>query len=876
MDTSHSRSYAYAPTLRVLLMLLTPLLFFAAISQSTPALGGSKIDAPLVSPPSGLQLVELDSSFHVTWTPSTDPTTAWHVVTVWDGTILQQSKVVGKTARAAQTNGLMSGHEYTVKVQAMNAAGGLSDPISMQGTPDAQSPMTNAAFFENFNSYGMMSGLDPNVFDVRTSQFSDLQPVSIGLEKMMIFASENHFHTQVIGGKGRGEIVIRPRVPFDFAGRMGTFQTEVDMAPVQRSSGKWFEFHLVKNIPWSGDEFGDGVGEDWPDSIEFSVRQGDDTEPTVNYPQITVNIGGSVSTFRAPARQITPANVRVPVVLKVSQTRIEFWINGVNVLNATGFNIPWTSGYWMVGHRNWYASQDHETTPMIVQLVHWETMQFDGPTNSINPVTKMYLLQQGCLGIVQMVSSGVNGCPALYYYQGRDNYAFNFNIPENPATQGRTARLLFNGSAPSTFTASINGNLVTLTPQSTNSWLRSLVTTDFPASWLHQGNNSVILTYNGDLSSGGPGITQVEVEVVYNTPRVLPAPMHTDPMAMLGVTAQNFRFDHTSTDPMVVTATTNVYSLGWANPVPFQATVVSTETNWLTVTPASGTANSPALGGGVVPLTLQVDFNGLSTDSNGEVGVIKVTGGGMPVYIGVLAVNDGMNHHYNFIPSFTNPITTFNKAAIPDYHGPGACSAVFSDLTPDHWAYQYVNYMVCAGIVSGYPDGTFRPNNSLTRGQLAKIVANTAGYVEPATGQTYEDVPPDSTFYTFVERLTSRGIIGGYACGGSGEPCVAPGNRPYFRAGANASRGQISKIVSNAAGFSDPPSGQAFADVPPGSTFYDWVQRLASRSIMSGYACGGAGEPCIAPGNLPYFRPASDATRAQTSKIVYNSFVTAK
>jgi hypothetical protein len=869
MDTSRPHARNSARAIRVLLMLLTPLALLAALVNSSTVLG-QKGDSPLVSPPSNLQLVALDSSFHVTWSPSADPTTAWHLVTVWDAGTLQQSKVVGKTARAAQTNGLVPGHSYTVKVQAMDAAGGLSTAISADATTDPQSPMSNAAFFENFNGYDSMAGLDPNIFDVRTSHFSDLQPVSIGVEKMMVFAMENHFHTQVIGGKGRGEIIIRPRVPFNFAGRMGTFQTEVDLAPVQRSSGKWFEFHLVRNLPWSGDEFGDGEGEDMDDSIEFSVRRGDDTESTVNYPQITVNIGGTVSSFRTETRQLTPANVRVPVVLKVSQTRVEFWINGVNVLNASGFNIPWTSGYWIVGHRNWYASQDRETTPMIVQLVHWETMQFDGPAGSLNPVTKMYTLQSGCPGIVHFVSGGVQGCPALYYYPGRDNYAFNFNIPENPAAQGRTARLLFNGSAPSTFTASINGNLLTLTPRLTDNWLRSLVSAEFPANWLRQGNNSVILTYDGDLDDG-PGITQVEVEVVYNQPRSLPPPQHTAPMPMLGVTAQNFRFDHAAGDPTVHTATTNLYSLGWANSVPFTATVVSTETNWLTVSPASGVAQSPALGGGVIPLTVSADFSSLSTDSNGVVGVVKVTGGAMPLYLGVLAVNDGSNHHYNFIQTFNNPITTFDKNAIPDYHG-GDCVATFSDVPVEHWAYQYVNYMVCGGIVSGYGDGTFRPNNPLTRGQLAKIVANAAGFAEPVSGQTYEDIPVDNTFYTFVERLTSRGIIGGYACGGAGEPCVPPGNRPYFRAGANASRGQISKIVSNAANFSDPPTGQVFEDVPPGSTFYDWVQRLASRNIMQGYACGGPGEPC-GPGNLPYFRPASNATRAQTTKIVYNTFV---
>ncbi|MEO5951883.1 MAG: S-layer homology domain-containing protein, partial [Chloroflexia bacterium] len=56
-----------------------------------------------------------------------------------------------------------------------------------------------------------------------------------------------------------------------------------------------------------------------------------------------------------------------------------------------------------------------------------------------------------------------------------------------------------------------------------------------------------------------------------------------------------------------------------------------------------------------------------------------------------------------------------------------------------------------------------------------------------------------------------------------------------------------------------------------GSTFYEYAERLASRSIMSGYPCGGVGEPC-GSGNLPYFRPANDATRGQVTKIVSNAF----
>jgi hypothetical protein len=137
----------------------------------------------------------------------------------------------------------------------------------------------------------------------------------------------------------------------------------------------------------------------------------------------------------------------------------------------------------------------------------------------------------------------------------------------------------------------------------------------------------------------------------------------------------------------------------------------------------------------------------------------------------------------------------------------------------------------------------------------------------------FQDVPVGSTFQAFIGRLASRGYISGYACGGTGEQCVPPGNLPYFRPNANATRGQISKIDSNSAGFSDTPSGQQFQDVAVGSTYYVYIYRLVSRSIMSGYACGHppAGA-CVAPGNLPYFLPNNNATRGQTAKIVSGTF----
>ncbi|MEO8285426.1 MAG: S-layer homology domain-containing protein [Chloroflexota bacterium] len=203
---------------------------------------------------------------------------------------------------------------------------------------------------------------------------------------------------------------------------------------------------------------------------------------------------------------------------------------------------------------------------------------------------------------------------------------------------------------------------------------------------------------------------------------------------------------------------------------------------------------------------------------------------------------------------------------------PTACTLSFTDVPVGSTFYPFIRCLACMGIINGYPeDNTFRPNNNVTRGQLAKIVSNSAGFTDPAGAQIFEDVLPDSTFYDFIQRLASRNYMSGYPCGGVGEPCVMPDNRPYFRSNSNATRGQISKIVANAAGFVEPAGAQMFEDVLPGSTFYDFIQRLASRNIINGYPCGNPGEPC-GSGNLPYFRPSANATRGQTSKIVSNTF----
>jgi hypothetical protein len=214
---------------------------------------------------------------------------------------------------------------------------------------------------------------------------------------------------------------------------------------------------------------------------------------------------------------------------------------------------------------------------------------------------------------------------------------------------------------------------------------------------------------------------------------------------------------------------------------------------------------------------------------------------------------------------------------------PTACALTFSDVPPGSTFYDFIRCLACRGIVGGYPCGGpgepcpgpyYRPTNNVSRGQVSKIVAQSAQFSEPipSTQQTFADVPPGSPFHVYIERLSTREVIDGYPCGGPHEPCVAPANRSYFRPNNNVTRGQLAKIVSGAAGWTETPTGQTFEDAPPGSTFYRYVERVASRGIVGGYPCGGPNEPCIAPTNRPYFRPFNNATRGQMAKIAAQAF----
>lgn len=89
----------------------------------------------------------------------------------------------------------------------------------------------------------------------------------------------------------------------------------------------------------------------------------------------------------------------------------------------------------------------------------------------------------------------------------------------------------------------------------------------------------------------------------------------------------------------------------------------------------------------------------------------------------------------------------------------------FADVEPDHWSASHVDKLVQAGVISGYPDGSFRPEAQVTRYELAKMLAVLA-QLEVSTE------PSDHWAAHYVQAVVNAGLMTGTETGFDGDAVV--------------------------------------------------------------------------------------------------------
>lgn len=146
---------------------------------------------------------------------------------------------------------------------------------------------------------------------------------------------------------------------------------------------------------------------------------------------------------------------------------------------------------------------------------------------------------------------------------------------------------------------------------------------------------------------------------------------------------------------------------------------------------------------------------------------------------------------------------------------------------------------------SGYDDGSFLPNNNITRGELAAMIARLSYGDDLPDGMyqaSFPDVDSDAWFNKYIGYLEDKNVLSGYEDG-------------TFRPMDTITRGEISAVIARAQRYDLISYNNIFTDVTENDWAKDYIETLADKNIVSGYEDG-------------TFGPYSPLTRAEAVAII--------
>ena len=161
----------------------------------------------------------------------------------------------------------------------------------------------------------------------------------------------------------------------------------------------------------------------------------------------------------------------------------------------------------------------------------------------------------------------------------------------------------------------------------------------------------------------------------------------------------------------------------------------------------------------------------------------------------------------------------------------------FTDVDEDFWGVKYIAAMFDSGVVSGYEDGTFRPNASISIAEFTTMLVNQEDYDTSVSGSNWYDA--------YIIAAVKNSVIQ------SGE---FASNIDYTD---DINRGEMARMIAHTAGL-DKVQGNIFSDDSDiDSEYKGYVYAVAKAGIISGFDDGS-------------FRSNNGATRAQACVMLEN------
>jgi hypothetical protein len=165
----------------------------------------------------------------------------------------------------------------------------------------------------------------------------------------------------------------------------------------------------------------------------------------------------------------------------------------------------------------------------------------------------------------------------------------------------------------------------------------------------------------------------------------------------------------------------------------------------------------------------------------------------------------------------------------------------FRDVPTSHRFYEEIGYLTGEKIITGFPDGSFRPETVVNRAQAAIMIGRVLGLNETQRSTGFKDVPLSSVASGYIASAVEKGIIQGFP-------------DKTYRPNESVTRGQMAIFLSRAFKLikeADTP----FTDITPSMQSYSHIRLIVAENLTQGYEDN-------------TFRPNLAVTRAQFSAFL--------
>ncbi|SES10526.1 S-layer homology domain-containing protein [Gracilibacillus ureilyticus] len=153
---------------------------------------------------------------------------------------------------------------------------------------------------------------------------------------------------------------------------------------------------------------------------------------------------------------------------------------------------------------------------------------------------------------------------------------------------------------------------------------------------------------------------------------------------------------------------------------------------------------------------------------------------------------------------------------------PSVAAASLPDVPNTHYAADHINALVEAGIITGYEDGTFRPERQVERAEAAVMLSKILGYdADSATSAGFTDVAADAWYANYVNVLANDGVIAGF-------------EDNTFKPSDSLTRAEFATLVVQAYGIEIEEADHPFTDVPADEWYTPYIETLYANNLIAG------------------------------------------